>query len=100
MEAQQRVLERITVHLINKMFEYAHIPQTYNDIKDRKDEWSNDFSMTEAQYLSFKNYAIRYFKRELITSYYKAETEFEWFFIMYGFKISDKAKETSFEDLE
>ena len=27
---------RILKHLINKMFEYANVPQTYDDIKDRK----------------------------------------------------------------
>ena len=91
---------RILKHLINKMFEYAHIPQTYDDIKDRKDEWYQEHTMTQEQSNAFKDYAIRYLKRELKTSYYKADTEYQWFDLMYGLKISDKKTEAKFEDLE
>ena len=91
--------EKIVKHLINKMFEYAHIPQTYDDIKDRKDEWYMEYTMTQAQSDSFKDYAIRYLKRELKSSYYKADTEYQWFDLMWGLKISDRDT-TNFEDLE
>ena len=90
---------KIVRHLINKMFEYAHIPQTYDDIKDRKDDWYKEFTMTQLESDAFKDYAIRYLKRELKSSYYKADTEYQWFDLMWGLKISDK-KSTSFEDLE
>jgi hypothetical protein len=91
--------DKIVKHLINKMFEYAHVPQTYDDIKDRKDEWYKEYTMTQAQSNAFKDYAVRYLKRELKSSYYKADTEYQWFDLMWGLKISDK-KSTSFEDLE
>ncbi len=94
------IAKRITQHLIDKMFEYAHIPQTYEDIKDRENNFTSEFSMTMAQFAAFRDYAVRYLKRELKTSYYHAQAEFEWFNIMYGLSISDKAKTTSFEDLE
>lgn len=93
------VSKRVNSHLINKMFEYAHIPQVYEDVKDRTDDWGNEFSMTQSQFNSFKDYAVRYLKRELKISYYHAQTEFDWFTIMYGLRISDKAKTTSFDDL-
>jgi hypothetical protein len=92
--------QKIVEHLINKMFEYAHIPQTYNDIKDRKDEWYREFTMTQEESNAFKDYAIRYLKRELKTGYYKADTEYQWFDLMYGLRISDKKSTTNFEDLE
>ena len=91
---------KIVKHLINKMFEYAHIPQTYDDIKDRKDEWYQEYTMTQAQSNAFKDYAIRYLKRELKTGYYKADTEYQWFDLMWGLRISDKKTDTNFEDLE
>jgi hypothetical protein len=91
---------KIVKHLINKMFEYAHVPQTYDDIKDRKDEWYQEFTMTQEQSNAFKDYAVRYLKRELKASYYKADTEYQWFDLMWGLKISDVDKSTSFEDLE
>ena len=91
---------KIVKHLINKMFEYAHIPQTYDDVKDRKDEWYKEFTMTQEQSNAFKDYAIRYLKRELKTGYYKADTEYQWFDLMYGLRISDKKTEANFEDLE
>lgn len=92
--------QKIVRHLINKMFEYAHIPQTYDDIKDRKDEWYREFTMTQEESNAFKDYAIRYLKRELKTGYYKADTEYQWFDLMYGLRISDKKTDTNFEDLE
>jgi hypothetical protein len=92
--------QKIVEHLINKMFEYAHIPQTFNDIKDRKDEWYREFTMTQEESNAFKDYAIRYLKRELKTGYYKADTEYQWFDLMYGLRISDKKSTTNFEDLE
>lgn len=92
--------QKIVKHLINKMFEYAHIPQTYDDIKDRKDEWYREFTMTQEESNAFKDYAIRYLKRELKTGYYKADTEYQWFDLMYGLRISDKKSTTNFEDLE
>jgi hypothetical protein len=91
---------RILKHLINKMFEYANVPQTYDDIKDRKDEWYQEYTMTQEESDAFKDYAIRYLKRELKTGYYKADTEYQWFDLMYGLKISDKKTEANFEDLE
>ena len=90
----------IVEHLINKMFEYAHIPQTYDDIKDRKDEWYKEFTMTQEESDAFKDYAIRYLRRELKTGYYKADTEYQWFDLMWGLRISDKKLTTNFEDLE
>jgi hypothetical protein len=90
----------IVEHLINKMFEYAHIPQTYDDIKDRKDEWYQEFTMTTEQSEAFKDYAVRYLRKNLKTGYYKAETEYQWFDIMWGLKISDEQPTTNFEDLE
>ena len=92
--------QKIVKHLINKMFEYAHVPQTYDDIKDRKDEWYREFTMTQEESNAFKDYAIRYLKRELKTGYYKADTEYQWFDLMYGLRISDKKTEANFEDLE
>ena len=92
--------QKIVKHLINKMFEYAHVPQTYDDIKDRKDEWYREFTMTQEESDAFKDYAIRYLKRELKTGYYKADTEYQWFDLMWGLRISDKKTGTNFEDLE
>lgn len=96
----ERHSRNIVEHLINKMFEYAHVPQTYDDIKDRKDEWYREFTMTQEESDAFKDYAIRYLKRELKTGYYKADTEYQWFDLMWGLRISDKKTDTNFEDLE
>jgi UDP-galactopyranose mutase len=92
--------QKIVKHLINKMFEYAYVPQTYDDIIHRKDEWYQEHTMTQEQSDAFKDYAIRYLKRELKSSYYKADTEYQWFDLMWGLKISDVDKNDTFEDLE
>lgn len=90
---------KIVKHLINKMFEYAQLPQTYDDIKDCKDEWYKEYTMTKEQSHSFKNYAIRYLKKEFKVNYHQAELEYQFFDLMWGLKISDD-NSISFEDLE
>jgi hypothetical protein len=92
--------EEVIEHLINKMFEYANLPQRYDDIKDRKDEWYKEYTMTQDQSYAFKAYAIPYLRKALKTGHYTADTEYQWFDLVYGLKISDKKKSNNFEDLE
>lgn len=41
--------EKAIVDLINKMFEIAGHNVTYDDIKDRQDDWFTDWTMTLEQ---------------------------------------------------
>ena len=82
LSSQERIDQAIK-DLINEMFKIAGHDVTYDDIKDRKDEWYREFTMTQEESNAFKDYAIRYLKRELKTGYYKADTEYQWFDLMW-----------------
>ena len=93
--------EKIVRHLIDKMFEYAELPQRYDDIKDRKDEWYSEYTWTTAQEDKFKSYAIMYLRKKLKTSFYDARTEYLWFDLMWGLRVSDReTNNTTFDELE
>jgi hypothetical protein len=41
--------EQSVIDLINEMFRIAEHAVTYDDIKDRKDNWFSEYTMTEEQ---------------------------------------------------
>ena len=47
--SREEKLKQATVDIINKMFEIAGHPVTYEDIKDRKDAWYQEWTMTTEQ---------------------------------------------------
>ena len=53
--------EEKIVTIINKMFEIAGHKVTYDDIKDRKDAWYADWTMTVAQDEEWKKWMQEYF---------------------------------------
>lgn len=75
--------------LINKMFEIAGHNVTYNDIKDRKDEWYTEWTMTEEQNQEWINWGTDY-----IHKVYKhfnkpfARREMAMFDLTYGLKVN------------
>ena len=63
METKKRITraqreEQLVPDMINKMFEIAGHEVTYDDIKDRKDDWYAQWTMTEQH--SWQKILIRY----------------------------------------
>lgn len=79
--------EIIVENLINKMFEFAGHQVTYEDIKDRKDDWYRQWTMTEEQNKQWKDWGISYIKKSNHFIKYRAEKEMAWFDLMYGLRI-------------
>lgn len=79
--------------LINKMFEIAGHSVTFEDIKDRKDNWYQQWTMTEAQNKEWRDWGLKYLKKQkhMLKAY--AEREMAFFDLMYGLKLSDKQYE-------
>ena len=48
--------ERMVPDMINEMFRIAGHSVTYDDVKDRKDNWFQEWTMTEAQYDEWKKW--------------------------------------------
>ena len=72
--------------LINKMFEIAGHSITYNDIKDRKDNWYQQWTMTEYQNKQWVDWGIDYLRKHLKYSKKLAEREMGFFNLSYGLK--------------
>lgn len=80
-------IQRIVEHLINKMFEIAGHDVKYEDLLDRKDDWYAQYTMTQEQYEVWREYSIKYIKKEKKVPMKYAEREFAWFNLSYGLKV-------------
>ena len=77
----------IVEHLINKMFEYANLDVKYEDLLGRKDDWYAQYTMRQEQYESWKEYSVKYIKKEKKVPMKYAEQAFAWFNLSYGLKV-------------
>ncbi len=74
--------------LINKMFEIAGHNVTYEDIKDRKDNWYQQWTMTEEQNKEWRKWGIELIKKDRSLKKL-ADREMAFFDLMYGLKIQE-----------
>ena len=81
--------EEIVVTVINKMFEIAGHEVTYDDIKDRKDAWYQEWTMTVAQDKEWKEWMKTYFIKECKMLKGLVEREAAMVSLMWGLKLSD-----------
>jgi hypothetical protein len=73
--------------LLNKMFEIAGHQVTYDDIKDRKDEWYREYTMTEEQSKEWCDWGEKYIKKTLKFPKTLARREMIMFDLNYGLTI-------------
>jgi hypothetical protein len=81
------------VDLVNEMFKIAGHSVTYEDIKDRKDNWFNEWTMTMNQYEEWKLWGKKYLQKKLNMYAKSAEKQMDWVGLMWGLKFSDFPKE-------
>jgi len=86
---RQQKETQMVVDMINKMFEIAGHAVTYEDIKDRKDDWYTDWTITEAQYDEWKAWGKKYLQTKLRMYAKMAERQMEMIGLMWGLKFSD-----------
>jgi len=95
MEVKRKRLSReekrnkAVVDLINQMFIIAGHDVTYNDIKDRKDDWYTEFTMTTSQSKEWREWGVTYLRKHLKMNKAFAEHEMLWFNLQFGLKYSD-----------
>ena len=75
--------------VINKMFEIAGHEVTYEDIKDRKDDWYAQWTMTIAQSDEWKEWGISEIRKRFRYNKNWAEKEMGMITLMWGLKFSD-----------
>ena len=81
--------DQAVVDLINEMFKIAGHAVTYDDIKDRKDDWFQQWTMTVAQYDEWKDWGKKYLMKKLRLYAKMAEREMAMMGLMWGLKFSD-----------
>ena len=79
----------IVEQLINEMFKIAGHDITYDDIKERTDDWFLEYSMTLEQQTEWIGWGVNYLRKQLRCPKYLAEKQMDMFNLQYGLTISD-----------
>ena len=81
--------EKAVEDLINQMFIIAGHDIRFDDIKTRKDNWFQQYTMTMAQNEEWQKWGKKYLQTNLRARAKMAEKEMQWFSLQYGLKFSD-----------
>jgi hypothetical protein len=76
--------------LINKMFEISGHSVTFTDVKDRKDDWYQEYTMTEQQCYEWLEWGTEYLRKALKINKRMAEREMSSVNLNWGLKISQE----------
>jgi hypothetical protein len=87
--SRQEKREHVIINLINKMFEIAGHQVTFDDIKDRKDNWFQEWTMTVEQNDQWKAWGKKYLIKNLRINAKLAEREMAWISLQWGLKFSN-----------
>jgi hypothetical protein len=79
--------EKLMIDLINKMFEIAGHNVTFEDIKDRKDDWYNQWTMTEDQYNQWRKWGVKQIKKVTKLTDVYADREMAMIGLNWGLKF-------------
>jgi hypothetical protein len=81
--------EQALIDIINKMFEIAGHDVTYDNIKDRKDDWYTQWTMTMNQSKEWESWGVDYLRKNLKMHKVLAEKEMRWVSLQWGLKYND-----------
>ena len=90
---RQQKGEKAVVDLINEMFKIAGHNVTFDDIKDRKDPWYNDWTMTEVQYNEWMKWGTKEYKKRFKLTEEYAHRQMAMIGLNWGLKL-DKPIQT------
>jgi hypothetical protein len=85
--------EKLFVDIINKMFEIAGHKVTFEDIKNRKDAWYNDWTMTEDQYNEWRKWGSKELKKKLKLTDVYADRQMSMIGLNWGLKFEKEKNE-------
>lgn len=88
---RQEKIDIAIINLINQMFIIAGHSVTYDDIKDRQDQWFTEWTMTMEQNKKWQLWGIEYLRKNLKLNKKVAEREMAMINLMWGLKYSDFA---------
>jgi hypothetical protein len=87
MKSKRLTDEDIIKELIDVMFLIAGHDVTFEDIKGRKDNWYEQWTMTPEQEEKWMEYMIKYFRKHRSMTNKFAQTSASMFNLMYGLKV-------------
>jgi len=90
--SREQKQEQAAIDLINQMFTIAGHEITYDDIKDRKDNWFQEWTMTMTQSEQWKKWGVEYLRKKFRISKAAAEHQMAWVNLQWGLKYSDFEK--------
>jgi hypothetical protein len=79
----------ILKELIDKMFELAGHDLKFEDVEGRKDNWFQQYTMTEAQNEEWRDWGIKLIMKKRRYNRYLADREMRMLDLYCGLKISD-----------
>jgi hypothetical protein len=79
----------ILKELIDKMFEMAGHDLKFEDVEGRKDNWFQQYTMTEAQNEEWRDWGIKLIMKKRRYNRYLADREMRMLDLYCGLKISD-----------
>jgi hypothetical protein len=88
--SKQEKIDQCMITLINEMFKIAGHDVGFEDIKDRKDNWYAQWTMTEEQSQEWVKFGVDLIRKTLRINKKLAEREMQWFNLNYGLKIEEK----------
>ena len=89
---RQQKADQAIVDIINKMFEIAGHPVTFDDIRDRKDNWYTQWTMTIDQNDEWQAWGKKYLMKTFRAPAKLAEREMAMASLQWGLKFSDFPK--------
>jgi hypothetical protein len=81
--------QQIAKDLIDKMFEIAGHTTKYEDVIDRKDNWFQQYTMTEQQNKEWRTWGVEYLRKKKRYTKKWAEREMAMLDLYCGLKISE-----------
>lgn len=85
--SREEKIDKCVIELINEMFVIAGHKVTYEDIKDRKDDWYSQWTMTESQYDEWQKWGTAHIQKSLRFSKEWAKREMAMIGLNWGLKF-------------
>jgi hypothetical protein len=85
--SREEKIQNCIIELINEMFKIAGHEVTYDDVKGRKDNWFQEWTMTESQYHDWQTWGTEHIRKSLKFSKEMAKREMSMVGLMWGLKF-------------
>ena len=86
---RQEKVDNFIQDVINKMFEIAGHDVTYDNIKERKDNWCQQWTMTQQQNKEWKEWGVEELRKKFRYTKKLAKKEMVMVSVMWGLKFKD-----------